>query len=532
MGKFRANRIFRASCLAQTAVKPGRAGCRIIWPGKERGQALVLAALSMMVVVGFVALAVDVGFLLTVKRRMQTAADAGAIAAATALRAGGNLSALTEAADNVASLNGFSAKDVQVYSPPQSGEASYLGDPHYVEVDVAEAEPTYFLKALGYDSITVSARAISGAVPSPACVYALSGSSSQALRVYGAATNVSANCAVIDNSTSGDALTIEDGASLRAAAIGVAGNYSGSGFHPKPVTGIAPVADPLAGLPPPPFTRCSPAPVTDAGSFPPANNPSANGAIINVPAKVFGQGISLDKNYAAASFDGGTYGNHITISGDVAKTTFNAGQYQAGAGQDSIDISGATTAVFKPDGNYTFCGAVSFSGADNITLSPGLYEGGIRIGSNVQSVTFNPGTYIINGGGITVAGNTTLTGSGVTFFLTTGDGYGPVKFLSRPRVSLSAPLSGPYKGILFFQDRSIIPGGNSYDSIITGDSSSIFDGSIYFPSTGLTYSGNSSPNGYTFLIADRINVAASSTLGNDYSSLTGGPPIQSSALYE
>ena len=49
---------------------------------REEGQTLVLTALCMTAMLGFLALAIDVGVLFRSKRCMQTAADAAAIAAA------------------------------------------------------------------------------------------------------------------------------------------------------------------------------------------------------------------------------------------------------------------------------------------------------------------------------------------------------------------------------------------------------------------------------------------------------------------
>ncbi|MGH8011402.1 MAG: pilus assembly protein TadG-related protein, partial [Candidatus Binataceae bacterium] len=375
----------------------------IRWRQVRSGQTLVLAALSMVVMVGFVALAVDVGLLLTIKRRMQTAADAGAIAAATALRTGGDFGQITQAADGIASLNGFSAVDVTVYSPPEHGDPAYVGNAGYVEVDVAKAEPTYFLRALGYRSIDVSAKAISGAEPAPVCVYALDRLVAGAMKVTGNGTSVKVACGVMDDSDSADALDSSEGAGLSAASIGVSGSYNPGTFVPTPITGVAPIADPLASLPAPPATACNRETVTDSGGYPASGSQPANGSSFEVPAKVYRKGISLDGSFRAVTFQQGTYGNGITISGDIGTTTFNPGQYQSAAGQDSIDISGSTNAIFTP-GDYTFCGSVSFTGNDTLTLSPGTYEGGIRIGGNVRSVTFSPGTYIINGGGFSVTG--------------------------------------------------------------------------------------------------------------------------------
>ena len=79
----------------------------------ESGQVLIFVALSMTVLLGFMAFATDIGVLLHVKREAQTAADAAAVAGATEALAEGNPSTLTtgewNAAMNDAAQNGFTA---------------------------------------------------------------------------------------------------------------------------------------------------------------------------------------------------------------------------------------------------------------------------------------------------------------------------------------------------------------------------------------------------------------------------------------
>src|SRR5271170_1464698 len=140
--------------------------------GLSRGQVMVLSAIAMVALMGMVAVATDIGLLWSERRQMQTATDAAAIAAATALR---NDTNVTSAADNVASLNGFTngakSATITVNNPPAGG--LYAGNSNYIEVIITQPEPTYFLRVLGYNSIPVSTRAVSGAITGPACIYAL-----------------------------------------------------------------------------------------------------------------------------------------------------------------------------------------------------------------------------------------------------------------------------------------------------------------------------------------------------------------------
>jgi hypothetical protein len=501
--------------------------------GVARGQVLLLAAMAMVVLIGFVALATDVGLLSTERRQMQTAADAAAIAASAALR---NSQSYASAADEVASLNGFTngtnSATITVNNPPMSG--AYIGNSNYVEVVIAQPEPTYFLRALGYASMNVSTRAVSGAVNSPACVYALDTSASKAINLTGSGFNINASCGVIDNSTSASALSATGTGTVTASSIGVAGNDSVTGsltFVPTPKVNTAPVADPLASLQAPAVGSPAQQSVTNSGAY----SVSGNNQTIIIPAAVYSSGISIAGSSDVVTFSGGTYGDHISITGSSDGVTFNPGQYQHASTGHSIDVSGnAATISFNP-GTYTFLGSVNIVGSSTVTLQPGTYFGGIAI-TGQANVTFSPGTYILAGGGLSVTGTSSLSGSGVTFYDTnaTGYAYGPISLTGgNATADLSAPTSGAMKGILFFQDRSIPAGSDG--SSLTGNVSNIFDGAIYFPTTGLTYTGNSSTSGYTFLIADTLTLTGSQitmTLGSNYSSLTDGSPIQSSTLYE
>jgi hypothetical protein len=78
------------------------------------------------------------------------------------------------------------------------------------------------------------------------------------------------------------------------------------------------------------------------------------------------------------------------------------------------------------------------------TLNPGTYCGGITI-SGGSNVTFNPGTYILLGGGLNISGDSSANGTGVTFY-NTGNAeyaYKPVVVSGGSATSFSAPVSGP-----------------------------------------------------------------------------------------
>jgi Putative Tad-like Flp pilus-assembly len=436
---------------------------RLVLPGKRScatrrssplGQVLVLMTMAIIVLAGFAAMTVDVGQFWTIRRSMQTAADAGAVAGAVALRLGQNVAV---AAQEASSLNGFTDGSeygenpnykisVTVNNPPKSG--TYSGNSEYVEVIVAQPLPTYFMNVLGYSTVKVSARAVAGSTNAPACVYALDPSVSGALTIKGS-SSMTLGCGAMVDSTSSTALTTSGGGSLTATSIGVAGGYSGSGFSPTPVTGIAPSPDPFSYLQRPSVGSCS----------------------------------------------------------------------CTGFHDNSAGISSCTLAS-QPGGNGT-----------PVYLNPGVYCGGIQITGSVP-IVFNRGLYILEGGGISDTGSGTLSGTGVTFYNTYNStySYGAISLNGGGQMNFSAPTSGSYKGILFYQDPSVPKGSSS--SLISGNSGSTFDGTIYFPTTGLSYSGNSSSSGYTILVGDTVSVSGNSTFGDNYSSLADGSPLKATSLYE
>jgi hypothetical protein len=123
--------------------------------------------------------------------------------------------------------DGVNNTTVVVHNPPVYG--SHIGKGDYVEVIVSQLQPTFFMNAFGKSSMTVNARAVAQAVPSPTCIYALGssapGSSGQGgVYITGSADLELPTCGVLDNATGADALHITGGATLNAKAIGIVGH--------------------------------------------------------------------------------------------------------------------------------------------------------------------------------------------------------------------------------------------------------------------------------------------------------------------
>ncbi len=152
--------------------------------------------------------------------------------------------------------------------------------------------------------------------------------------------------------------------------------------------------------------------------------------------------------------------------------------------------SGSTTINPSNKSVYVFCGT---GGSSAITIS-------------AATVSFNPGIYIINGGGININSTSVVTGSGVMFYntATSGKTISGITISGQPNVTLSAPTSGAYRGILFFQDRSTsYSSGNNFN----GGSTLALNGTLYFPGSNVTFSGTAAgAASYTAIIAQDLTI--------------------------
>jgi hypothetical protein len=391
----------------------------------ESGQVVVITVLSMALLLGFLALAVDVGTLFRAKRNIQAAADSGAIAGAQERPYGNmNAAAWADAALNGVT-NGASGNVVKVNNPPLSGP--HTGDSDYVEVIASQSQPTFFMRVFSFASMTVAARAVATLGASQNCIYTLKPTGTDFL-MNGSGNLSLPTCGIVNNSSNSQAMLLNGSINLSAKSIGIVGSYvkNGSGsITPTPVSGIVASSDPLAFLSPPSFS---------AGSC--LANPS-------------------------------------------------------------------------------------FNGTSPHTLGPGCYNGFTTNGSG--ATTLNPGLYIINGA-MTLNGSGSLSGTGVTFYFPPGAGSYTDNGSST--ITLSAPTSGAYDGLLFYQNPS-----DTNQMTFNGSSTSNLKGIFYLPKASLILNGSNSSTFYTSLVVGSLTFNGSGTL-LDYAIVNGSSPLTSASLVE
>ena len=403
---------------------------------------------------------------------MQNAADAAALAAAIEVPACGNspdCSTMQSAAQSALTENGVTANTTltNCSGTPGSGVTLTLNNPacaiatdpnlgktNYAEAIVSKQVPTYFAALLGMSSVTVSARAEGAHGVAGPCIYALAPTGAAIVIVAGVI--VKSNCGIVDESTSRDALSCVVGAFLYAPSIQVAGGSDGLLL---PCATSTPSRSQLL--------RAS-TPRDPLGNVPAPTNANAS------------CGTSTQSPY---------YGSSNPVN---------------------LLLGG------------------------NATFNPGVYCGGISLTASLLSnITFNPGTYILRdktgflgvtqgGLNLTLSALSTISGNGVTFYNEGPQaGFSVIEPVtggliteSIANVNLTAPTSGTYNGILFFQEHGVSATGNFLANL---DKSSNLQGAIYLPDAAVDYGVSALSASYNILVAYNIdlNVAVLSAFGNN-----------------
>lgn len=173
----------------------------------QRGQATILVGLLMVALIAAAGLAIDVGNLYLVHRRMQATADLAALAGAQTLRVNGATTA-EGIATAIADQNGEKspAATVVAHSPPLHG--GFAGKPRYLEVEISRQVETYFIRVLGFTQVPVTARAVAvvDLDNPPYAILSLSPTASPAIELTGTGDLVTMGAGIMANSTASPAI--------------------------------------------------------------------------------------------------------------------------------------------------------------------------------------------------------------------------------------------------------------------------------------------------------------------------------------
>ncbi|MEA1938493.1 MAG: pilus assembly protein TadG-related protein, partial [Pseudomonadota bacterium] len=213
----------------------------------RKGAIAINLAITMPLLIAFLAVGIDIGIWYHNKRQLQTEADAAALAAAYIL---GDDEDMMTAALAAATANGFDTGigTISVESPPESGV--YTGDDSAVAVELTETASQFFSAAIFGDSVSVRARGVAYVAPgAESCVLALDPDTQSAIRVYGNTTVSMEGCIVTANSCDDEAITLSGNSELYAPTISMCGGYDVGGaaildVDSAPITGSGQLDDP------------------------------------------------------------------------------------------------------------------------------------------------------------------------------------------------------------------------------------------------------------------------------------------------
>lgn len=385
----------------------------------RRGNAIMIGAAALPLVLGSAGLATDTIQWALWKRQLQRAADSAAFAGVYAkLQEGSANTGVTRDLNNnnhlwVSLLSGY---------PQVSEPADTATQINAVEVGLAAQQ------RLGFSSLFMSAAPIirvtarAAAVESDEfCVVALEDTNESGIIIQGSST-VNLGCGMISNSRSATASVVVNG------------------------VGHIVTAEPVAGA----------------------------GVVQDV------NGVTEEKSYHIPQPDpyDGLYSTDIPTSAPCRTRN-----------QHVVSTTGNVTTLSP--GCYSGAASFKFTGGDYV-LQPGVYY--------LDSIDFN-----ITGGSV--------TGDGVTIILT-GSSPGQVNMNGNGTVDLVAPTSGPYENLLLMQSASAANINNT--NTLNGTADSAFDGTIYFPSQQLTFSGNAGAmTKCAMVVARRVEFAGNTNIQND-----------------
>jgi hypothetical protein len=434
---------------------------RKLWQDK-RGNAIMIAGAMLPLVVGAAGLATDTIQWTLWKRQLQRAADSAAIAGVyTRQAANGATTGVSTAVSHDLAVDNHVWMSLKSGFPEVTFPANDGVKTNQVKVTLA------IQQRLPFSSMFMSApptiRAVSTAATVPAggfpCFDATDTSAVIGLNFSGNAGIESPDCDGFSNANSANTSVAKGSSDISLRTIGgVGGIQQSNNFH---VEAYRPYSPPI----PDPFASVTP-------------DPSA-------------------------------------MKCAQTKTVTTGNWHWQGSGPSKVKVNDPDTVTYTPR---------ALTNADNGNLANLKDENGnvancftsISVASNTTLTLPDNQTYYVNGGDFDVQG--TISCSACTVVLTNKTAASPignVKVNASSVINMTAPSTGTYKGIAIYQDRRATDCNNC--NKINGNSGSVIQGALYFPSRELEYNGTGTTSAVcTMFVAKRLNFSGNSTTTNKF----------------
>ena len=532
--------------------------------GNEKAAVSVIGALAMTSVIGFTALAVELGQGYSARVDNQRVADVAALGAALAYAQNSAVD-LTSAARRVAQANGVVNGVGGASVTVQPDDAA---SPSKVTVTVRTMVPVHLARVLGQSgSYGVTGRAVA-ALPvksTPACVVAL-GDSGNGIELSGATVLNAGNCGINTNAN----VSVSGSSSITTESMRIGGSMATSGASSINVTGNGGAKTGLCNGKTSPCTVAAgnPLPATDSRLI------AAFAKLGQVPTLSVPQGTDFNPAYypttyshsgkigtlsgSTWTFPAGTYAiRNMTIGGGLSVIfkspsviTVSGNLNMTGAalkigenGLADLTVAGSTSTngsstTIIGRGTHYFGGPITIGGGANFIVDAGpfsvngnlvaggqsnlwlgatdnhLINGNLEIGGYA---TLGAGTYTINGDFLIKSGcwSCLVSGTDVTFIM-----KGRYQSDGGTLVSFSAPSAGPIPDLLMASLTS------SQMAVAAGSQVS-FSGMIWAPNAEFLLSGGASINGKGsacfMVVANKVSIIGGTTATSICPAYTDAP---------
>lgn len=393
-----------------------------LYKGQE-GSVAVTVGISLVVLLGFMGLALDVGSIVATKTKMQSAVDAAAYAGALMFTSNSIPPSITDQtnattqANTILHSNGFPSVDL---TPTFPTDAVYNGSlKPAIDITMTQEIPTYFMSVLGINSLSLSARAEAvlsnmGGLPPP-FNYTLYAKTRIGLNGSGNITgNIHANGEIDSNGNrtiNGNIETGTDG----VHKIYFNGNSHVTGYAQADIAADVVTNGPVqidggktsggANVPMPDFSQA----IIDAAAATPGTTINGDlninsGSIDSLGGNIYASGnvnINGSINWSGSIIAGGnisingssTLGgsNQVFLYSKTGSVYFNGSSYLGSNGSASVivyapngqvNLNGSSTLhgrVYAKEINFNGSGTIDGTNGSNITvLPPGAVPGGAK----------------------------------------------------------------------------------------------------------------------------------------------------------
>lgn len=520
----------------------------------KSGNALMLVALGMPVLIGGTGIAVDTSQWYMWKGELQYAADQAAIAGAWA-----RTKDETEAS-YVARAQQEYAANLSMTDDIASGAAVSLADfgsgtqnSVVVTASATKRLPfSYFLMGRA-TTVSVSAQAAfePGVIVS-SCLVAVDADATGAITFGGSAEFV-AGCGVMALSNAAEAISVLGNPTINAGTLLATGgiddwfsdttNVNNIGNTPMPE--FEGLTDDYAELEPPSPPQ-SQVERGEASDYCPSGQTTEEYMADSVTTRTeitYSYWTKSGNDYNSYSYTGSEAKTNVDTT--VTETDVTLSELPAGAPNTTIVTGPTSSGYVQVDriGNTriyekstttttkTYVNAVLLTTADGggaAVLYPGTYT---DLTMSCDTV-FRPGVYVLSGGTLEVHAQYDVTGTGVMFVLTDGAGIvingGANVNLTAMTVAELQSAGIPYdeavllEGMLIFEDRDSVNAqgepGNANNKI-NGDASTVLNGTVYLPVSNLDIRGSAGVTSQCLLL-----VASTITISGNVEMTSFCPP--------